>query len=312
MAQSSGCPTMSLKRSRLPVTAAAIAAALAIGLAADRSLATGMTMVATLAKETHFHGIAVDPRDADRLYLATHHGLFVVGPDGAAQLVSETQDDFMGFSPHPADPDVLFSSGHPAAGGNLGFKMSKDGGRTWQTVGAGAHGLSDFHQMAISPVDPDTIFGIYGTDLQVSRDGGRTWVVVSQIPDRIFHLAASAESRDGLYAASRGGLLYSSDGGLTWTQLTGTEKPVTTVVTTPEGRVFIFRVGDGLLRASEPDLAWEVVSNDFGAAIVLHLAVAASDGGRTAYAVTFDPGTRSQALHVSRDGGQSWQVVGNK
>jgi len=76
-------------------------------------------------------------------------------------------------------------------------------------------------------------------------------------------------------------------------------------------------VGGGLItgvvfNSSEPDLAWEVVSNGFGAAIVLHLAVAASDGGRTAYAVTFDPGTRSQALHISRDGGQSWQVVGNK
>src|SRR3546814_2377830 len=67
-----------------------------------------------------FHGIAVDPCNPDRLYLATHHGFFAVGPDGVAQQVSETEDDFMGFTPHPSDPNVLYASGHPAGGGNLG------------------------------------------------------------------------------------------------------------------------------------------------------------------------------------------------
>src|SRR3546814_9243858 len=62
--------------------------------------------VSDLTGETHFHGIAVDPRNPDRLYLATHHGFFAVGPDGVAQQISETEDDFMGFTPHPSDPDV--------------------------------------------------------------------------------------------------------------------------------------------------------------------------------------------------------------
>src|SRR3546814_9389478 len=88
-----------------------------------------LTTVSALTGETHFHGIAVDPHDPDRLYLATHHGFYVVGPDGVAQRVSETEDDFMGFTPHPADPEVLYASGHPAGGGNLGFIVSGDGGQ---------------------------------------------------------------------------------------------------------------------------------------------------------------------------------------
>jgi hypothetical protein len=39
--------------------------------------------------------------------------------------------DFMGFTPHPSDPATLYSSGHPAGGGNLGFIVSEDGGGSW-------------------------------------------------------------------------------------------------------------------------------------------------------------------------------------
>src|SRR3546814_8406373 len=76
----------------------------------------------------------------DSFYLATHHGFFVVGPDGVARQISETEDDFMGFTPHPADPDVLYASGHPAGGGNLGFIVSRDGEQTWAKLSDGADG----------------------------------------------------------------------------------------------------------------------------------------------------------------------------
>lgn len=288
---------------------ALIALGAAGGLVPARSGLAGGTSVAALATQTHFHGIAVDARDADRVYLATHHGLFAAGPDGTAERISERRDDFMGFTPHPSDPDVLYASGHPAGGGNLGLIVSRDGGRTWRTVGQGAHGPSDFHQMTISPVDPGVIYGIYGTDFQASRDGGRTWNVVSQIPDRIFGLAASAQTANGVYAASAGGLLHSADGGRSWTQLTGMDNPVTMVATGAEARVFIFVAGKGLLQAAAPDFEWRLLSNGFGGEFVLHFAVARSDARRM-YAVTVDPSTRSQAVVASRDGGMSWAPLG--
>jgi hypothetical protein len=124
----------------LPVLAAAV-----VGLTAVDPLSAGETSVSGLAENTHFHGIALDLADPSRLYLATHHGLYAVAADGSADRISSNRDDYMGFTPHPTEPGVLFGSGHPTAGGNLGFMVSIDGGKTWTKRADGVGGPVDFH-----------------------------------------------------------------------------------------------------------------------------------------------------------------------
>jgi photosystem II stability/assembly factor-like uncharacterized protein len=135
--------------------------------------ATGQSM--PLAEVSHIHGIGFDAAEPGSLLLATHYGLFRASPDGTATAVSSDRNDYMGFTPDPANPDRLLASGHPAAGGNLGVIVSEDGGATWTQLAAGVDGPVDFHAMTISRADPETIYGLYG-DIQVSRDGGATWV----------------------------------------------------------------------------------------------------------------------------------------
>jgi photosystem II stability/assembly factor-like uncharacterized protein len=286
---------------------------LAVGAAAvvvSRSFSAAETTVSDLTGETHFHGIAVDPRNPDRLYLATHHGFFAVGPDGVAQRVSETEDDFMGFTPHPADPEVLYASGHPAGGGNLGFIVSRDGGQTWAKLSDGADGPVDFHQMDISKADPQVIYGVYG-ELQKSTDGGRSWSRVGPAPEGIIGLSASSLDTDRLYAATRTGLLVSTDGGQSWRPAHGSQQLASMVQVTPEGTVYAFIAGSGLLQTEEPGLQWTALGNDFGRALVLHLAAGkGEEAQRRLYVVTLDPETRSQALYASRDGGRSWTHLG--
>ena len=281
----------------------------AAGFLATRSFAAGETTVSTLAAETHFHGIAVDPRDADHLYLATHHGMFVVGPDGAARRISQTRDDFMGLSPHPADPDVLYASGHPAGGGNLGFIVSRDGGKSWSKLADGAGGPVDFHQMDVSKADPKVVYGVFG-DLQRSTDGGRSWTRVGPAPEGIISLAASSKDMDRVYAATQRGLMVSSDGGRRWRPAHLLRQPATMVHGTPGGTVYAFIAGSGLVRAEEPGLGWTALGNAFGDAVVLHIAAGPVADKNTLYAVTHNPETRSQAVTVSRDGGQSWARLG--
>lgn len=284
----------------------ALTAAAAAGwLLAGRTFSATETTVSALAKETHFHGLAVDPRDPSRLYLATHHGLYAVATNGTARRLSEVPDDFMGFTPHPADPGILFASGHPVGGGNLGFITSTDGGRSWVKLSDGIGGPVDFHQLDVSRADPRVIYGVYG-ELQVSGDGGHTWEQVGPVPDGLIDLAASATDAATLYAATKNGFFLSKNGGRTWRDAYIQKRPATLVATGTDGDVYAFVVGVGLLRATEPNLSWSLVNNDFGEGYVIHLAIHPTDTS-TLYAVTH----KGEVL-ASTDGGQTWSPIGSK
>lgn len=276
---------------------AVAAAAFALQPQAEETVPIG-----ELSQRTHVHGIAVDPKDPSRIYLATHHGLFGVSADGTATRLSEVQD-FMGFTPHPTDPEVLYASGHPASGGNLGFIASTDQGRTWTQISPGVNGPVDFHQMDASPAAPDLIYGAYGGGLQVSRDAGRSWEQAGPAPRKLIDLAASAANADRLYAATETGLLVSSDAGKFWEALL-TGAPVSMVEVTPDGVLYAFVVGRGLVRAEEPPLNLRTVGDGFGQDYILHLAADPADPNRL-FAVT-----GNGRILASTDQGKNWAAFG--
>lgn len=282
------------------------------GLALTLSVVAGLawphakaeeTTLAELSKRTHFHGLAVDLSDPSRLYLATHHGVFLVFADGRAERRAAVADDFMGFTPHPRDAGVLYASGHPARGGNLGFIVSRDGGRTWLKLSDGASGPVDFHQMDVSKADPNVIYGVFGT-LQVSRDGGRNWTKVGPAPEGLIALAASARDANTLFAATQTGLLRSVDGGKSWQPAHLLRRPATMVATTSSGDVHAFILGTGLVRAMEPELRWQTVSGGFGKGYILYLAAAPQDPKRL-YGID-----DKHRVIASRDGGKTWNPLG--
>jgi photosystem II stability/assembly factor-like uncharacterized protein len=264
--------------------------------------------VKELAQHTHFHGLAVDPAESSRLLLATHHGLFSVAQDGSVRQVSSGTEDFMGFSPHPSDGVTLYSSGHPPAGGNLGFRVSTDGGRTWTRLSPGAAGIADFHSMTVSPADPRTIYGSYG-GLQVSRDGGVSWTMVGPGPEGTLDLAASATDANRLYAGTSVGLMRSADGGKSWEPAHPTIDPVPMVAVAGDGTLYAYVLGTGLLRAKEPDLAWRTVGGGLDGRIILHLAIDFADPQRL-FAVAVDAGGHDPQLLASADRGESWTEFG--
>jgi photosystem II stability/assembly factor-like uncharacterized protein len=297
-------------RNRIILNAlAGIVAVAAAGLPASRAFSASETTVSALAQKTHFHGIAVNPGDPSQLYLATHHGLFQVGPDGKARRISKTRDDFMGFTPHPTDASILYASGHPVGGGNLGFIASRNGGMSWTQISRGVRGPVDFHQMDVSRVNPKVIYGIHG-GLQVSRDSGRNWRMAGPAPEGLIDFAASAKDVNVLYAATKEGLLKSKDTGRSWQSTYILRRPVTMVQTSSGGGVYAFVVGTGLIRTMEPGLNWHTIGDSLGDAYILHLAVDPTHDSKL-YAVTFNPKTRRNAVLASGDGGRSWLPLGS-
>jgi photosystem II stability/assembly factor-like uncharacterized protein len=280
-----------------------IAVAGGVLMAPSLSPAQSERPLTELLGSTHIHGLAVDRADPGRLLIATHHGLHALDVDaGTTAPVSERRDDFMGFSAHPAEAGILYASGHPAGGGNLGFIASQDGGKTWETLSAGANGPADFHQMDISKADASVIYGVYG-GLQASRDGGRTWQRVGPAPEGLIDLAASARGADRLFAATQQGLLVSEDGGETWQPVAALRQPVSMVETTADGAVYAFMLGSGLMRAEEPSLDWQTLSNGFGDRYLLHLVVDPHNQDR------FFASTQHNELMASRDGGRTWRAL---
>lgn len=277
------------------------------GLALSAALAAGLVAraepipVSQLKQQTHIHGLAVDRHDPENLLIATHHGLFRAGPDGEAERISVVQD-FMGFTPHPSDPGTLYASGHPADGGNLGFIASTDGGANWNQVSPGEGGPVDFHQMTVSPADPTVVYGAFG-GLQVSRDAGKTWSIAGPLPEQLIDLAASARDADMLYAATESGLLVSKDAGETW-QAAVKGSPVSLVEVTPDGTLYAFVLGQGLMRSEEERMDLVPIGADWGDRILLHLAIHPADKERIFVA------SHEGEILVSDDGGASWTGLG--
>lgn len=286
--------------SKLAFAGSAIAiAAVSIGAVSPASTET----LEVLASKTHYHGIAFARSGTATLLLASHHGLFALAKDGETTLVSPIQD-YMGFSPNPADPMSYYASGHPAGGGNSGFLESTDGGASWKQLSPGAGGPVDFHQMDVSPADPKTIYGSFG-DLQVSRDAGKNWAVAGTPPAGLIALAASSVSADQIYAATKQGLYISRDAGTSWQPLKFEGEVVSTVKVGPEGSLFAFILGRGLMKASEkkPD-EWTVLSKGFAKAIPLHIAIDPANPSHLALT------TQENGVLESIDSGAIWAPFG--
>lgn len=288
----------------LTVLTTILLAAAALFLSVPAAHAQSGIPLTELLRSTHIHGLAVDRADSGRLLIATHHGLHVLRLGGSTvEPVSERRDDFMGFTPHPTNAAMLYASGHPARGGNLGFIASANGGRTWSMLSPGVGGPVDFHQMDVSKADPSVIYGVHG-GLQVSRDGGRNWSRVGSAPDGLIDLAASSIDPGRLYAATKQGLLVSEDGGRGWRAAHVQRRPASMVTVTTEGALYAFVLGSGLLRAEEPSLNWRTISNDFEDRYLLQLAVDPENASRMVAS------THQNELLASDDGGQTWHMLG--
>lgn len=252
---------------------------------------------------THGHGLAVDVIDSNNLYIATHHGLLLLKNEKDLYQVGDKKDDYMGFSPHPSNPKVFFTSGHPSFGGNLGFQRSDDGGFTWKKVSNGVQGPVDFHAMTVSPVNHDLIFGWYRGALQRTKDGGKNWEIVQNTQFLIVSLAADTKDENIVYAASPQGLFVSKNQGKEWSILL--EGFVSTIAINPQDsqKLVSFSEKQKLARSNDGGKNWEPVNESFNGETPLHTAF---DKQKPEIIYTL---TEKNSLYKSIDSGATWTKI---
>jgi photosystem II stability/assembly factor-like uncharacterized protein len=268
--------------------------------------------------DTHVHGLAVNRSDSSRLYIATHHGLFTLQNDGSTELstgsdlslVGSSRDDFMGFSPHPSDPNMLFSSGHPRRGGNLGILESTNGGKTWTKIHNGnPGGPADFHAMTVHAANPNHLYGWYKLRVHRSLDGGETWEVLPNQPPEILSFAGDPRDENVVYAGSIGALLMSTDRGETFVSIAPelTKDVVFDIEMDPGSSALILATRDhGFMRVSrnpEGGFGLEELGRLPNADIPYYLAI---DPKNPAVLYSF---SKAHTLFQSTDGAQSWQKL---
>ncbi len=256
---------------------------------------------------SHGHGIAVDVSEANKLYIATHEGLFVLVDDKDLFRIGKTRNDLMGFSAHPTNPTTFFSSGHLAYGGNLGFQTSDDGGVSWKKVSGGLSGPVDFHSLAVSSVNPNIVYGFFLGDIQRSIDRGRNWEIAKGAVAPI-SLTSDPFDEKVLYAGTQDGALVSVDGGDSWKSISTVLDGgfVTVYAPHPVDNSFALAFSErqgGLAKSIDTGASWIRLGEQFGGSAVLYIAYAKQKPD-TIYALT-----NENTLYKSEDKGENFVKI---
>ncbi|MGD9715219.1 MAG: hypothetical protein AB7V46_24660, partial [Thermomicrobiales bacterium] len=101
----------------------------------------------------------------------------------------------------------------------------------------------------------------------------------------IVDLAASSENSNIVYAATKRGLMISRDAGKIWEMALQQTQPATMVETMPDGTIYAFVIGSGLIKLPLSEPSWRPVNEAFGDQLILHLAADPTDPLRL-FAVT--------------------------
>lgn len=249
------------------------------------------------------HGMAVDRNDSSKLYIATHTGLLVMDREGRLTRIGTAQDDYMGFSVHPNDANIFYTSGHPRSGGNLGFQRSTDGGSTWQKISNGVNGPVDFHTMTVSQAEPNVLYGAFRGQLQRSRDEGKNWEIIPTAPSGVFTLTTSRTDAGTVYAGTADGLYISNNQGQDWKKLEGINTATSLVAHPVNGEELLaYSQDQGILRSRDAGVSWTTL-NGYSGAAAMHLAYDPSKP-ETAYLIN-----RNLEIYRTTDNSNTWAKI---
>lgn len=250
------------------------------------------------------HGLAVDPEDSNRLFVATHSGLYVL--EGGTKWSERALEpfDMMGFAIHPRNGSIMYASGHPQL---KGVQKSTDGGRTWS--GVALEGQADFHAFALSRLDASRLWGYFDERVWYSGDAGATWDSWTPRGATAFHsFATHPLNVNRLYASAPTGVFQSDDGGHYWSPILNSSGNVHgSAVATSQSEpqlLYAYFPGAGLKRSEDGGTSWETVASPLSSQDVVGVIAIDPKDAETVYL-----STNRAAIHRTKDAGATWTTL---
>jgi hypothetical protein len=186
-------------------------------------------------KRTHVSAVGFDPLDPQILYLGSDVGLYR-SADGGASFQQVLATGYIGaVMPARGNPAIVYATYHPSFNSYAtDIYRSTDRGVTWNAMGSVLPAGLRLLKLAVSPVDPNTLYAVSGEDLFLagtpalyrSTDGGASWAQVGVDMGNVWDLAIDPLTPSTLYATVyqgtpkvswSGWVSKSTDGGDTWT-----------------------------------------------------------------------------------------------
>ena len=189
----------------------------------------------------------------------------------------------------------------------LGFVFSSRQSNKNSTLSISRLTTSDFHSVAFSPTEPDTIFFGHHGGLLISQNGGKDWRPTALTNTDAMALGVPRSSPQTMYAAGHNVFVKSIDGGKTW-QSVSNNLPgldIHAFAADPENanKVFAYVVSFGLFSSEDGGISWEALSLTAPSSIT---GLTVGQNGQTLYAAAGGAG-----LWQSQDGGQTWLPIQN-
>jgi photosystem II stability/assembly factor-like uncharacterized protein len=166
---------------------------------------------------------------------------------------------------------------------------------------------ADFHSLAFSPAERETVYFGHHHGLLVSRNGGKDWEPTTLEDADAMALALPSSDPQIMYAAGHEVFFKSTDGGKSWesvsTDLPGLDIHGFAVDPENANRVYAHVVGFGIFGSQDGGSTWTLLSESAPPS-TYNLAV--GDNSETLYAAAGQAG-----LWKSEDGGQTWNPIQN-
>jgi photosystem II stability/assembly factor-like uncharacterized protein len=209
-----------------------------------------------LEDSEHIAKIIVDPRDSDRVLVASQGPLWSAGGDRGLYLTTdggESWENILEIDEHtgvtdvvldPRDPDIMYAATYQRrrhvwtlinGGPGSGIHKSTDGGRSWTEIRTGLpEGDLGRIGLAISPAAPDTVYAIVEAERDESgffrsTNGGGTWErrsdYIATSPQYYQEIVADPKDPDRVYSLDTW-MHVTEDGGKSWNRMPSKTKHV--------------------------------------------------------------------------------------